>query len=389
VHAKTTICFLWPWYAGDVTSVDDLVAGFDPARYSVLFVYLGDRRPGDNHLRDAGFAVVYLSRKTKVRSFSPGLTARLARVLKDHQVDILHCHKHKSTLYGALAGTLAGTPVVCAHVHGLDRTRTRRRRLLNYFLYKKVRMIVGVAGAVAQDVLACNWRLPRDRVTVLENSIEYHRFADVAMTPQEARDLLGLPRQAFVYGTIGRLAPTKGLTYMLEAFARVRAHVPQAHLVLIGTGPEADRYQAQTRALGIGEAVTFAGYRQDIEKVIRALDVFVMASVAEGMPRVLLEAMAARVPCIATRVGGIPEIITDADTGWLVPSRAVAPLADAMAKAAALPAGEMTALRDAAQRRIQQCFSHEVTREKLRQLYETLLAEVPAGRGHASRGLST
>jgi glycosyltransferase involved in cell wall biosynthesis len=380
-RTRPTIACLSNVYAGPITSVDDLVAGFDRDRYEVIFIYLGSKEERENHHAKAGFKVIYLSQSASPRHFSPALVRKLAGTLKDNHVDILHCHAHKPTVYGAMAAAIARTPAVCAHVHGLGRTRGLRRKLMNYFVHKGVDLLLPVAEGVRQDVIRSNWGLDPAKVVVLENSIDYAKFVDVTTTKAQARTSLGVEQGAFVFGAVGRLAPTKGLGYLLEALASVRRSVPRARLVLVGKGPAEVELRETAARLGLAEAVDFAGYRTNIEQVMRGFDVFVMSSVAEGMPRVILEAMAAGLPCIATDVGGIPEIMNSPDIGLLVPAANAEALAAAMMEMAAMAADKRELLTARARQRVRDVYSHAIVREKLRSLYDGLLAR---GKGQAN-----
>jgi glycosyltransferase involved in cell wall biosynthesis len=374
-NGRTTIAVLCSAYGGDFTSVDDLLVGFDRSRYEVVFLYLGRKGESGNHLADAGFKVVYLSDSPAPRGFNPFLLGRLVRALKANSVDILHCHAHKATVYGTLAAWMACTPVVCAHVHGLNRSRTFRRRLINRILFRRIDLLLPVAQAVRQDILANVPSVDRSKVVVLENSIEFGKFADVTTTPSEARALLGLKEDAFVFGTIGRLAPTKGLEHLLGALALVRRDVTNAILIIVGRGPQEQEIRDMVRQMKLDDAVIFAGYRRDVEQLIRGFDVFVMASIAEGMPRVILESMAAGVPCIATSVGGIPEILNSPDVGLLALPADADSLAEAMKRLAAMTPEARASIAGNARERARTVYSHTVVREKLRRLYEGLLTK--------------
>ena len=152
--------------------------------------------------------------------------------------------------------------------------------------------------------------------------------------------MLGVSPDPFVFGTVGRLAPTKGLPYLIEAFSRAKEEIPSAQLVLLGNGngPSRAELEQQASKTSCRDSIHFLGHRDDIEQLYRAMDIFVLSSIAEGMPRAILEAMAAGVPCIATEVGGIPEILPNRDVGRLVPARDPQALAWAMIDFAQSPA---------------------------------------------------
>ena len=367
---KINLALFWPEYGGNATSVNDLVLRFAREHFNVIFIFLSGYGIDKNPLEQAGYEVFYLSDIELINAFRFSILFKLIKILKDHRVDILHCHVHKPTVYGVMAAMFAGTSVVLSHVHGLGRSRNFRRKLTNFLLSRRCSRIITVADCVKQDVLRNNWRMPPEKIAVLENSVDYERFAGVSAGRAEARRKMGVSPDAFVFGTVGRLAPTKGLPHLIEAFARAKEHIPSAELVLLGNGPSRDELEQQASKTRSRDSIHFLGHRDNIEQLYRAMDAFVLSSIAEGMPRAILEAMAAGLPCIATRVGGIPEIINSSDIGLLVPARTEDALADAMIKLANAPKQKREALADKARERVRINFNHEVVKEKLANIYQ-------------------
>lgn len=367
---KITVALLWPRYSGEVTSVNDLVLGLKKDRFKAIFIYLSGYGVGKNVLEEAGYEVFYLSDGKRIRGFRLSILFRLAKILKEHDVDILHCHRHKSTTYGVMAARIAGTPVLLAHVHGLGRSRSLRRRLTNCILFRNINRLIPVANKVKEDVLRHNWFLSADRLFVLENSIDYERFSHVSTSKKDAKKMLGMPADALVFGTIGRLVPTKGLSYLIAAFSKVKRQMPAVHLVLVGDGPCKAELQMQATDALCGDSVHFLGHRVNVEQLLKGMDVFILASVAEGMPRVLLEAMAAGVPCVATEVGGVPEVTSGDQVGFLVPPGDSEALAETMFRAANMASEERSEIVERARDRVRRSYSHDVVREKLKRLYE-------------------
>ncbi|UCF16529.1 MAG: glycosyltransferase, partial [Phycisphaerales bacterium] len=168
--------------------------------------------------------------------------------------------------------------------------------------------------------------------------------------------------------------------FLIEAFSIVKEKIPSAELVLLGNGPCREELEEQASKSPFCDSIRFLGHRDNIEQLYQAMDVFVLSSVAEGMPRAILEAMAAGIPCIATQVGGIPEILTSRDVGRMVPSRDASALAASMVDLANMPAGELKQIASNARDRVRQLYSHEVVREKLANLYESEVAQSGKGR---------
>ncbi|MBE9531204.1 MAG: glycosyltransferase, partial [Proteobacteria bacterium] len=145
-----------------------------------------------------------------------------------------------------------------------------------------------------------------------------------------ARESIGLPKDKVLIGTISRLATQKGHCYLFEAFKILKARVPGLSLVIAGDGPLKDELAELVRSLGIADDVIFLGARRDVSSILKALDLYVLPSLWEGLPMALLEAMATSLPVVATRVSGVPEVIEDDVSGMLVEAK------DAKAFAAAM-----------------------------------------------------
>lgn len=376
---KINLALFWPRYGSAFTSLNDLVLRLDRERFNVIFIYLSGHGVDKNPIEEAGYKVFYLSNIELINAFRLSILFKLVKILKEHNVDILHCHRHKPTFYGALASVFVKTRVLLSHVHGLSRTRNKGRRLLNFFLFRRVNRIIAIAHKVKENILEDNWSLSADKILILENSVDYRLFSNLSTSKLEAREMLGLSADALVFGTVGRLAPTKGQSYLIKAFAEVKQKLPKSVLLLVGNGRLEHVLKAEASQTGFGESVHFLGRRTDIPQILKALDVFVLPSVAEGFGLALAEAMAAGIACIATDVGGIPELINGRDVGLLVPARDPEALARAMIDFAQSPAEQLEQLSGKAAGRVRRCYSHDVVGEKLRNLYENEFDLCPKG----------
>jgi glycosyltransferase involved in cell wall biosynthesis len=364
-----TVARLWPKYEGRDESRAGVIMGLDRNRFRTICIYLGRWSGKSNFFEEKGFKTYYIS-NGKLRFFNVLVVLKLAKVLKQEGVDIIHCHKHKAAVYGTIAAVLAHTPVVIAHVHGLDRTRNRTRRILNYFLMKRVNKVLTVGEAVRKDVLNTNPSIPPEKVISLGNSIDYARFADVSITRAQARQIIGLPGNSLVFGTVGRMAPNKGQIYLLRAFTKVKESISSAHLVLIGDGRLRNDFEQQAAGTSCADSIHFLGHRDNIPELLRAMDVFVLSSIGgEGIPRALLEAMASGVLVVGTEVGGIPEILAGGEFGYLTPPRDSDALAKAMVELAQKPPQEREKLLEKAKRRVQNEYVYEVVVQRLEKIY--------------------
>jgi len=369
---KITIARLWSKYEGRYESRAGVIMGLDPKRYRTVCIYLTKNSKKSNFFEEKGYKTIYISDDQSLKRFNFLLVWKLVKIIKTEKIDIIHCHKHKSTVYGTIAAMIARTPLVIAHVHGLDRTRNWQRRFKNFFLMKKICKILTVGESVRDDVLKSNPPVPPGKVYSLGNSIDCSRFAEISINKKEAQKRLDLPSTSIVFGTVSRLTHVKGLPCLIAAFSKVKAKIHSAQLVIAGDGQSRNEFATQAKNVGFTQSIHFLGYRDDIPKILRAMDVFVLPSIgSDGIPRVILEAMAAGVPCIASFVGGIPEIITNNETGFLVPPKNEEALTEAMIELAKMPDEKRQKLIDNARQKVYSHYNHKVLTKKLEDIYQT------------------
>ena len=279
---------------------------------------LDDAGAWASELRAIDVPVITLQRAP---GFHPGLAVRLARVMKEHAIDIVHCHHYSPYVYGLLASVMRPGVHLVFTEHGKlsDHGPSRKRRLVNPLLSHWPADICAVSADLKQHMMKEGF--PARRISVVHNGIDpgervhsWQRFS--------ARAALNLPPDAFVVGTVGRLDPVKNLSLLLQAHAMVSAKIPNTRTVIVGDGPERDALEAKAAELGISDSVVFAGYRQDVRVAMSAFDLYVNCSQYEGVSLTILEAMATGLAVIATPVGGNPEVVIDQETGLLIPGRA-------------------------------------------------------------------
>lgn len=256
------------------------------------------------------------------------LLRRLRHLLLLLKPDIVHTHGGRANFYGRLAARLAGVPLVVTTVHShidldyaallpnlwFSSVDKLTRRLADHFI--AVSHELG-AALITQGVTG-------ERISVVHNGIP-----DVTVPPLKLQATFGLTPGP-VLCAVGRLVPVKRFDILLKAMQSVLASVPECKLVIVGDGPLEAELKHLAAELSLTRAVIFAGYRLDARAIIAGADVFVVSSDMEGLPIVLLEALAAKVPIVATAVGGMPEIIVPQTTGLLVPPRDPDKLADAL-----------------------------------------------------------
>lgn len=288
-------------------------------------------------LRQAGVSVFTVP--TLVREVRPLLDAcalvAIWRLLRRERPVVVHTHTSKAGAVGRVAAWLARVPAVIHTPHGhifygyYGRAMSGVIRLVEQALARITDRIVTLTDRGAQEHVRYGIA-DREKFATIPSSIPLSLFRSVQVDLTMKRKEWGLQSEGPVIGTVGRLVPIKGHEWLLKAARRVLLELPHAWFVFIGTGPLLEELRQLAEALRIHERVRFLGARQDVPECLAALDLFAFPSLNEGMGRALIEAMAMGLPVVATRVGGIPDIVTDGETGVLVPARDDGALAGAL-----------------------------------------------------------
>ena len=255
---------------------------------------------------------------------------RLSRLILDFRPHVVHGYLFGPNLYAALAGRLTGVPAVVIAKRNVDAFETPRQVAVQRLSHRLATHVTAVSHAVAETAVALG--AARERVTVIPNGVDLSRFA-----APPARSRTNANGNGVVVGTVGCLAPRKDHATLLEALALLAGRGCHFRAVLVGEGPERPGLEARARDLGLEGRVGFLGERNDVERLLPGMDVFVLSSREEGIPNALLEAMAAGRPSVATDVGGTSEVMTGGETGWLVPPGSPELLAGALEDAIARP----------------------------------------------------
>lgn len=299
---------------------------------------------------------------------SPGLTgvSRLTAYLKASRPDVAHSHLIN---WAPLCGRLAGVPAVVSTEHSLALWKSGIRIAFDRFVARYADKIIVVAGAI-KDARVTRWRIPAEKLVLIENSIDLARF-DIAVDRDAIRGEIGASNGPLVVA-VGRLIEIKGHKYLIHAAKAVIDKVPETTFALLGDGPLLEELNSQAQDLAISGRFRFLGYRQDVEAVLKCSDAFVLSSLSEGTSIAVLEAMAAGVPIVATAVGGNPEVIEAGRSGLLVPAENPAALADAILEVLLDP-DLASRLAKEARSRIEAEYSAETNLARLRTLYSQVL----------------
>jgi glycosyltransferase involved in cell wall biosynthesis len=273
-------------------------------------------------------------------------TVRLARVIRRERPQILHTHTAKAGTVGRVAALLAGSrrpPIVVHTFHGhvlrgyFGPLRSRFFRLLERWLAAHSTALVAVSPQVRDDLVALRVA-PRERFVVIRLGIELEeRVAPEQDGRAESRRYLGIADERFVVGWIGRMTGVKRTDDVLAAFKRLRDDGIDAVLCLVGDGPDRTHLEQRAHELGVVRDTLFLGYQEDVAQFYAAFDALVLPSGNEGTPVSAIEALAAGRPVVATRVGGVPDVVREGEDGFLVEAGATEELAQRLAQLARDP----------------------------------------------------
>jgi glycosyltransferase involved in cell wall biosynthesis len=278
--------------------------------------------------------VPWIRREISPRNDLRALLA-LRRLIQQEKPDVVHTHTAKAGWLGRLAAYTSGVPAIVHTFHGhvfwgyFGPAKTRFFVLMERLAARLSSVILTISERLREDLV--RFRIaPPSRIRVVPLGLELAHFSDLRALRGGLRRELGISTDSPLVGIIGRLVPIKNHTLFLEAARRIRGQVPEAHFVIVGDGEDRDELQASSRQLGLADSVTFTGWRRDLPAIYADLDALVVSSRNEGTPVSVIEAMAASVPVVATRVGGISDLLQDGALGALTPSEDANALADAV-----------------------------------------------------------
>lgn len=326
--------------------------------YRVTTVFLtgvADAQVAASCASDEVLFMEYSSRS--IRGLKLGAIGDLRKIAASRNFSFCIAHRFKP-IYIALLGT--SLPVIGVHHAFDDYERAGRRFFANFF--RKRLSLLGVSDAVRDDIRRCLPKWPANRIQTLYNRIDVQNLQDDHATVREARETLGLSMDAWIIGNVGRLHPDKDQTTLLHGFAAALPGLPaNSQLVILGIGRLEQELKAMARELGIGDRVLFLGQVPEARRYFRAFDVFALTSDHEPFGMVLLEAMAAGVPLLATACGGAKEVVEG--VGILFPLGDAERLAQGLQHLAAMDEQQRRQCAELMLERLRERFSDRAVRD--------------------------
>lgn len=352
---------------GAETVVVHLARHLDPSRFQSRVVLLGTGWLHEELQRQGVDVVIVPSN----RSWDIGFLRQLMAAAREFKADLIHAHLPGTNLYGAVAARYLGIPSVVTYHGELHQPgyEPRFARFKNFLVRRFADRIVLVADYLRHDFVNVA-RFPTRRLSIIYNGIP------IRSMPTEAQRLakraeLGLGPHAPVVGVVANIRRPKGYQYWIEAAAIISREIPESRFVVVGqgSGPLLDEFQQQVKQYHMERQLLHLGFRSDTADLLGTFDLFMLSSISEGLPLAVVEAMAAGLPVVATRVGGLAELVEDGVSGYLVPP----------ANSRALAERSLEILRDPARRArmaesgrgiVKQMFSLEHMVRQYQDLYE-------------------
>ena len=297
---------------------------------------------------------------------------KLSRWIRELKIDIVRTHLFLGGFIGRIAALLTRAPIIIHTEHNTYVWKRFYHIWIDRFLARFTKNIVAVSEEVRRFTIEQE-RIDKDKFVFIYNGIDLRDF-----NIREENSLKGefkIPQDSILVGSIGRLVSQKGFGYLLAAARDVLKVIPHAYFLIIGDGPLRDSLQRIVERSGISRNVIFTGYRRDIPRILGSLDIFVLSSLIEGLPNALMEAMVCARPVIATRVGGIPELISQNENGLLVYPRDSQALCDAIISLLK-DRDKARMLGEAAKRLVTEKFGIDNMAKETERLYREMITEI-------------
>ena len=370
---------------GVLHHITNLMCGLDPTKYEQQLV-CGVEGAGERSMRHqicgrgaTPIVIPQLVGNPRLNISDGRAFAYILRLLRLQRPAIVHTHTSKAGLVGRVAARLTGVPIIVHTFHGLvlrghyGPLKSNGVRAVERWLSGFSDRLIAISNEDKTGLLA--YRIaPTHKIEVIPLGLELDHFIHSRKRRGVLHRELGLNSTSKLIGIVGRIAPVKNHRLFFDAMVRVLAGCATTHVVVVGDGDLRTAMERYVREIGIANRVSFLGWRHDLPQVYTDLDVVVISSNNEGTPVTAIEAMAAGRPVVATRVGGLPDIISDGETGYLVAPGNIEQLAAAVERV--LRHGEsMDRLRDKARQSVEHKFTVERLATDIDSLYRRLLTE--------------
>lgn len=307
--------------------VVSLATNLDKTKYNPLICCLNYKGRLAHQLEEKGIPVIELGKRP---GFDLSIIPKLIKVMRENRVDIVHTHLWTADFWGRIAAKLAGIPIIISTAHNIDAWKPKifliADKILSHFSDK----IIAVSNTV-KSFYVKNAKIPASKIKMIYNGIDVDKF-NIDIDRNIKRRELGLGIDKKVIAVIGRLVEQKGHIYFLDCLKKLSDRYTNIQALIVGDGPLKGKLEKQSMELGLDGEIIFTGVRKDIPEILKIIDILIIPSLYEGLPTIMLEAMASRVAVVSTNVGGNPEVVVDGKMGFLVHSKDSLGLADSIEK---------------------------------------------------------
>jgi glycosyltransferase involved in cell wall biosynthesis len=354
---------------GAETKLMELVAHMDRSRFESIVCSLGMGDRIKEEFEKLGVEFITMPRQRRI-DFS--LIFKVAKLIRERQIDVVMTTLFYADVLGALAGKFSKPKAVFSWETISAPEWLLWHRLLAYrFAMRFCTRVISVSHATAKWLVEKRG-LPPGKVVVIPYGVNLDLYR--AGENPELKQKLGIAPDAKVVGVVARLHPQKGHRYLIEAAAAIVARHPKTKFVIVGDGELRPELENMARQKGLADHFLFLGFRKDVKDLMRVFDVFCLPSLYEGLPNVVLEAMATAKPVVATAVDGTPELIVDGQTGYLVPPADPQALAEKISLLVA-DAGLSRRFGSSGLKRVQTEYSLQKQVEGFQNIYQSFVAQ--------------
>ena len=338
----------------------------------VSFAENGNAKPFLEEASKAGFESLVLQNDTP---HFWAATKELTRLFREKQIDIALLHGYKARMVGYWAAKRNRIPCI-----GVSRGWTMENwkiavyTKLDKWMHRRMDHVVCVSQGQAEKVIRSG--TPKERITVIRNAIRTDRFLELSSADHRQKlEQFFLVAPKFILGGAGRLSPEKGFDLLITAVSQLREEGIPVGLVIFGEGFLREPLQKQVDALGVSDSVCLAGFTDELDQFMPHFEIFVQSSHTEGLPNVLLEAMAARTAVIATEVGGTNEVVVEGETGLMVPPNQEDRLTDAI-RTALRSDSLRRSMGENGRKRVEKNFTFKAQAESYWELFQKLKSAI-------------
>ena len=292
----------------------NLCRNIDREAFDVSVLCLRAVGPLSKEIEKLGIKVISLPNQANRTDYFSFL--KVAKIFRKERTQVIHTHNTQPLLDGTMGALLSGVRRVVHTDHARQFPDKRRYMFMEWLMSQFVYKMVGVSDETAMNLKRYEYIRP-NKLMKIENGIDVRKF-DIKIDSRSKKEDLGITRNGHIIGVVCRLVEVKGITYLLQAMPRIIKQIPDITLLVVGNGSELENLKLEARTLYIQNNVIFTGNRHDIPEILQVLDLLLVTSLSEGLPMIVLEAMAASLPIISTAVGGIPSVIEDGKSGYII-----------------------------------------------------------------------